>query len=103
MSVARFILNYIGAEHLSQGLVKYLKFCILLNGLIVVFAAFLPSTLGVPLVFGCGDFGHSRGRMGCDRASARTNTLMLGTLYGRGPLLLWEPPSRYRYILESST
>ena len=49
MSVARFILNYIGEEHLSLGLVRYLKFCFGLNAFAVVLAAVLPSVIGVPI------------------------------------------------------
>ncbi|MBT6179168.1 MAG: sensor histidine kinase [Deltaproteobacteria bacterium] len=49
MSIARFILNYIGPENLTTGLVGYLKFCTWLTGASVLLAMFSPSVVGVPI------------------------------------------------------
>ena len=49
MSIARFILNYIGTDNLTDGLVRYLRFCTWLTGAAVVLAAFSPSVIGVPI------------------------------------------------------
>lgn len=47
MSIARFILNYIGPNNLTVGLVRYLKFCTWLTGGAVLLAIFSPSVIGV--------------------------------------------------------